>query len=328
LSRRSVGFSRYLAMRVSQAIPLFFGIIIINFAILHFAPGDPINRLAGEFASAEYVNMIRERFGLNKPLYEQLAIYIYNVLRGDLGYSYYYRQPVVNIIASTLPNTLILMGPSVIMASLLGLFLGVISSRKPYSMTDNTVTVFALVGYSLPIFWLGQVLLLVFSLGLGWFPSAGMTSVRVEHTGFAYVMDLMSHLFLPSLVLVLWQLALLARLTRASMLEVFREDFIVTARAKGLSERTVVYRHVLRNALLSVVTVIGVNVQYVFAGAVLTETVFSWPGIGRLFFGAIYARDYPLLMGVFIVVSLAVIVSNLIVDLLYGYLDPRIRFIT
>jgi len=328
LSRRNVGFSRYFAMRVAQAIPLFFAIIIINFVIIHFAPGDPASRLAGEFADANYLNMIREKFGLNKPLYEQLALYIYNVLRGDFGYSFYYEQPVIKIIESTLPNTLLLMGPSLLMASLVGLFLGVVSSRKPYSVTDNTVTVFSLVGYSLPIFWLGQVLLIAFSLDLGWFPSAGMASVRVDQVGLAYVADVVWHLFLPSVVLVVWQLALLSRLTRASMLEVFREDYIITARAKGLPERTVIYKHALRNALLAVVTVIGVNVQYMFAGAVLTETVFSWPGIGRLFYNAIFARDYPLLMGMFIIISLAVIVSNLIVDLLYGYLDPRIRFTT
>lgn len=323
-----MGYGRYLAIRLVQTIPLFFAIVVMNFIIIHLAPGDPVSRIAGEFATPEYIAMIRHSFGLDRPLYEQLGLYIYNILRGDFGYSYYHQQPVLTVIASTLPNTLILMGPAVAIASLAGLFLGVASSRKPYSLTDNALTVFALGGYSLPVFWLGQMLVIALALELGLFPSQGMVSLRTEQVGFSLLIDRLHHMFLPAAVQVIWQLALITRMTRASMLEVFREDYIITARSKGLPERIVVYKHVLRNALLSVVTVIGVNVQYMFAGAVLTEIVFAWPGTGRLFYGAIYARDYPLLMGLFIVISLAVIVSNLIVDLLYGYLDPRIRLIS
>ena len=315
----------YVARRVLQTIPLLLGVIVIAFALAHLAPGDPVYVFAGEAASEEYLNKLREHLGLNRPLYEQLVIYIVTVIQGDLGRSFVYNQPVLNVILDRLPATLLLTGVATLFSFALGIVLGVISSKKPYSITDNIITIICLSGYSVPVFWFAQTLILVLSVGLGWFPVQGMVAVREEMTGISYIFDVAHHLFLPALTLTLARLALTARLTRASMLEVCGQDFITTAWSKGLDENTVFYRHVLRNALLPVTTVLGLETGTMVAGAVLTETVFGWPGMGRLVYDAIITRDYPVLMGNFIVLSVSVVILNLITDLSYGILDPRIR---
>ena len=323
---QGVSLRRYVARRTAQTIPLVIGVIVINFTLIHLAPGDPVVIIAGEQATPERIEFLRSHFGLDKPLYEQLFVYIWNVLNGDLGYSISYQRPVIHLIMERLPNTLLLMFPSFVISSLLGIYLGMISARKPYSTVDNATTIFSLIAYCLPVFWLAQILILFFSLQIGWFPVAGISSARLQLAGIDYILDVLRHLFLPTVTLSAINLALISRLTRANLLEVLKLDFVTTARMKGLSEESVIRKHVLQNAMLPVVTVIGMNLVMVFAGAILTETVFGWPGLGRLTYEAIYARDYPTLLGMFVVVSFAVILTNLVTDVVYAFLDPRIRY--
>lgn len=324
----STSTASYISRRILEGIPLVLAIIIINFMIIHAAPGDPIIVLIGPFdVPQEYLNAMREHLGLDKPLLHQLVIYVHSILKGDLGQSYIFRQPVAGLILERIPPTLLLMGVQLVIFSLLGLIFGVISSRKPYSIMDNITTLISLIGYSIPVFWLGQMLILFFAIYLDWFPAQGMMSLRFELTGVSYYFDIIHHLILPVISLgTSMSLCLITRLTRASMLEVLGMDYITTARAKGLAENSVVYKHALKNALLPVVTVIGMNFGFMLAGAVLTETVFGWPGLGRLMFEAINARDYPVLMGMFVVISVFVITVNIITDILYSFLDPRIKY--
>lgn len=312
--------------RILQFVPLVFVIIIIIFTIIHIAPGDPAYILAGEEASAEYVEQIRQKMGLDRPMPEQLAIYLGNVLHGDLGYSLVYNQPVLNLILERLPATALLLGSSILLSTILGILLGLVSAMRPTSFIDKLISVISIAGRTMPVFWTGQILMLIFAIHLDWFPVQGMFSMRAELVGLEYFLDILSHLFLPMVALTAIQQTLITRLTRTSMLEVSTQDYIILARSKGLSERSVVVKHILRNALLPVVTAIGYNLALVMTGAVLTETVFAWPGLGRLTYTAIYTRDYPLLLGMFIFVSIAVLVANFLTDLLYAFLDPRIRY--
>ncbi|MFN8636165.1 MAG: ABC transporter permease [Chloroflexota bacterium] len=316
----------YVLQRIAQAVPVLLVLVVFNFVLIHAAPGDPIYLLAGQSGDATYYAEMRARFGLDRPLPEQLGRYLFNVARGDFGYSFAYRQPVFQVIVSRVPATLLLSLSGLGIATLLGVWLGVLSARNAETPLDHLISAGTLVGYSMPAFWLGQVLLIVFSAGLGLFPVQGMTTARVSYTGLSYVLDVLWHLVLPALTLGLLQLALVTRLTRAGLLEVLSEDYVRTARAKGLAPRIVLYRHALRNALLPVVTVVGGHVGTLLAGAVLTEIIFAWPGLGRLIYDATLSRDYPLLMAVFLVVSASVIVVNLLTDLTYSVLDPRVRY--
>lgn len=326
MEKRSQSLTQYILRRLFQAVPLILAIVVVNFCLIHMAPGDPIISLVGEFhTSEEYIQNVRRQYGLDKPLFVQLFIYIVNVLRGDFGYSFSFKQPVLDVILDRVPATLLLMIVTILFSTLAGVVLGVVSSRRQYSKTDNLVTLIALIGYSIPVFWLGQILLIAFSLKLPLFPAQGMQSLRENYTGIAYVIDVLHHLVLPAFALGLSYLAMNTRFTRASMLEVLGQDYVRTARAKGLSERKVIYKHALRNALLPLVTLTGLNFGFLLAGAVLTETVFAWPGLGRLMYDSIYTRDYPVLMGMFIFISAMVIVVNLITDIFYSVLDPRIR---
>ena len=322
-----VSIRSYLLRRGFEAIPVVLAVIVINFTLVHLAPGDPVSIMVGQAGGVDphYVEMMRTRFGLDKPLYEQLIIYLVRTLQGDLGYSFYYQRPVLNLILERIPTTLLLMLTQFIIASVLGVVLGVEASRKPYSKLDNATTTVALLGYSLPVFWVGQLLVLVFSIWLGFFPVQGMLSIQEDYRGVDYVVDILRHLTLPAVAMGLYNIALVFRLSKTSMLEVLWQDYITTARAKGIREKRVIYRHALRNALVPVVTVLGMNLGFILTGAVMTETVFAWPGLGRMMFDAIYARDYPVLMGMLIMVSVMVVVANLLTDLAYGYLDPRVR---
>lgn len=302
------------------------GVIVVNFLLIHLAPGDPVTIFLGNLGtSQEYVQAVRERLGLDKPLPIQLLIYIKDVLRGDLGFSYVSQETVLKLIAERIPATLLLVGTALILSSVLGVILGVISSRKPYSLMDNVNALIALIGYSIPVFWFGQILLMFLSLKMDLFPVQGMVSIRQVHSGIRYYLDLGHHLALPVLTLGLRYLAVNSRYARASMLDVLSLEYITTARSKGLTERTVFYKHALRNALLPVVTLFGINLGVVFAGAVLTETIFAWPGLGMLMLNAVYARDYPVLMGLLLVISTMVILANLVTDIVYSFLDPRIQ---
>lgn len=319
-------FKSYIAKRLLQFIPSLLGIIIITFVIIHAAPGDPVYYLAGEFASAEYIEGLRVKLGVDKPLLEQFSIYLKTVLQGDLGYSLIYNEPVWDAIASRAPATILLGVTSLTIALAIGIILGVISARKPYSLVDNFVTTLAVLGYSLPLFWMGMMAILLFSLKLHWFPIGGLMTLRVQLTGIAYIVDILKHLILPSFCLGTIHFAIIARLTRSNMIEQLSQDYIMTARAKGLSERTVIFKHALKNALLPIITVTGLNMGLLLSGTVLIETVFSWPGLGRLMYDALFTRDYPMLMGMFIVVSTSVLVANLITDFVYTFFDPRILY--
>lgn len=316
---------RLIARRIMLAVPLIFLVITINFLIVHTAPGDPTHILLGEAATKEFVEAVRAKFGLDKPLYMQYLLYISRVVQGDLGYSILRAQSVDSLIVERLPATLLLIFSAMCISVLVGIFLGVTASKKPYSLRDNLATGIALFGVSMPTFWLGQMLLIAFAIYAGVFPITGLRTLRIEMIGFDYVLDVLHHLMLPAVTLAAFHLAFITRLTRASMLEVLGQDFIVTARAKGLSDRTVTYRHGLRNALLPVTTYTGLSIGLLFAGAIMTETVFAWPGMGSLLYDSLRLRDYPVLLGIFIFVSVMVIISNLVVDILYGFLDPRIR---
>jgi peptide/nickel transport system permease protein len=317
---------RYVVQRLLQAVPVLLGLLVFNFLLIHTAPGDPIYVLAGQSGDAAYYAEMRARFGLDRPLHEQLGRYVLNVLRGDFGYSFAYRQPVFQVIASRVPATLLLSLSGLLIATVLGVWLGTLAARYADSPVDHLISVTTLVGYSMPAFWLGQVLLIVFAANLGLFPVQGMTTARGGYTGWRYGLDVAWHLVLPSVTLGLLQLALVTRLTRTGLLEVLAEDYVRTARAKGLLSGAVLFRHALRNALLPVVTVVGGHVGTLLAGAVLTEIIFAWPGLGRLLYDATLSRDYPLLMAIFLVVSASVVVVNLLTDLTYLLLDPRVRY--
>lgn len=321
-------YGSFVLRRLLASVPLLLAIITVNFGLIRLAPGDPVYMIIGEAAQYDerFVQEVRARFGLDRPLYEQYLSYVLRAVQGDLGVSFYFdQQPVLGVILSRLPQTLILLALGYGMAVGVGVWLGSRAARRPYSMTDNAASVVGLLGYSIPSFWLGMLLILVFSVHFGWFPVGGMMDVRTPATGFAMIVDRARHLVLPALALGAFHLALITRLTRGSMLEVLQLDFITAARAKGLRERDVQRRHALRNALLPVVTAAGYTVGFLLAGSVLVETVFAYPGMGRLLYQALIARDFPLMLGVLIVVSVAVILANLLTDLIYGKIDPRIR---
>jgi len=301
-------------------------VVVVNFVIIHLAPGNPIDILVGDFpAPPEYVARLSRDFGLDRPLWEQLFLYFGRLVQGDLGFSFANRQPVLGVILDRLPATLLLSGTALVLAAVLGVALGVLSSRRPYSILDNFTSVLSLVGFSMPVFWLGQLLIMGFALELRWFPAQGMVSLRADPSGWGRMLSIAAHLILPALALSVRFLALNSRISRASMLEILRQEYIVTARAKGLSEGRIVYIHALRNSMLPIVTVIGFNFGFLLAGSALVETVFAWPGIGRLLYDSITSRDYPVIMGIFLAVCAGIIIVNLLTDIAYAYLDPRVK---
>lgn len=318
--------ARFLLRRFIQSIILILLLVVVNFFLIHLAPGDPVTYLAGQSGNEQYYEFIREKFGLNEPLLTQLWIYFTQILRGDLGYSLSYQQSVSQVIFSRVPATLLLTLSSMIIATILGIILGVEAARRENSLFDRLANIFALLGNSFPSFSIGQILLLIFALYLGFFPAQGMLSVEKDLSGFAYLFDLAKHLALPVVTLVIIQIAQIMRLMRTEMLDVLGENFITTARAKGVSETKVFYAHALRNALLPIVTILGSSLGMILSGAVLVETVFGYPGLGRLMIEVIAARDYPVLMGLFLLISISVVVMNFITDLTYTFLDPRIKY--
>jgi peptide/nickel transport system permease protein len=293
--------------------------------LIRLAPGDPISVLAGERSSLEYQTQLRRDLGLDQPLGVQLWRYLVNVARGNLGYSFTLQQPVIALIAQRLPPTLLLMLTSLSLAAIAGIWSGVAIAMRPRSVGANALTVGSLLGYSIPSFWFAELLILLFAVRLQWFPLVGMTSLGGQ-TGAQLWLDIAWHLVLPTLTLGIFNLALFSRLTRAAMRDVLEQEYVNVARGKGLSERTVIYKHALRNGLLPVITVFGLNLGSIPAGFVLVETVFGWPGLGRLTFDAVAARDYPLISGMFVCISEAVIVANLATDWAYSLIDPRIRY--
>lgn len=318
--------ARFFLRRAIQALLLILILIVVNFLLIHLAPGDPVHLLAGQSGDEKYYEFIRAKFGLNQSLPRQLWIYLSSVIRGDLGYSLGYQQPVIHVIITRIPATLLLTISAVLISSVTGVVLGVEAARRENSLIDRSINAFALVGYSVPSFSVGHLLLIVFGLRLGLFPIQNLSSATHELTGLAYGLDVLSHLVLPVTTLAVVYMAQIMRLTRTAMLNVLGENFVVAARAKGLSEGRVLYGHALRNALLPIVTVVGHDFGMLLSGAVLVETVFAWPGLGRLMLDALAMRDYPILMGLFLMISVSVILVNFIVDLTYSALDPRIRY--
>jgi peptide/nickel transport system permease protein len=311
--------------RFLAAIPLLFAIVVFAFFLIHTAPGDPVHVMMGDFsASEEQIAELRAKMGLDQPVHVQFLRYLGGVLTGDLGYSYIASGPVLDLIVQRIPATLILMLPALLIFTALGVVLGVFVATRPYSAADNAASLGAVLGYSVPVFWLGQLAALLFAYQLGWLPAQGMRNFRADPSGWGYFVDLLTHLVLPATVLGTRYLAVNARLTRASMIEALGQDYIIKARAQGLPERVIRW-HALRNAILPVVTMLGINFGDILTGTVLIEIVFGWPGLGRLMYDAIFARDYPLLMGLFILVAMGTVVANAVTDIVYSFVDPRVR---
>jgi peptide/nickel transport system permease protein len=317
---------RLILARLGWAVPVIGVILVVNFLIIHLAPGDPVQALVGDFpAPPGYLEQVRRDFGLDQPLPVQLWRYGENLLAGNLGYSFANRQPVLGLILARAGTTMILMLPALTTASLLGIVLGLAAARRSGSWIDSGITALALFGYSVPIFWLGQLLIILFSIELGWLPAQGMISLRSNPTGWAAVKDVAWHLVLPAFSITIFFVAIVARVARASIIGVLSQDFVTTALAKGLPRRAVLWRHVIPNAMIPVVTVIGYNFGYSLTGAILVETVFAWPGLGSLFISSVGNRDYPVLQGILLLSSVMVVAANLVTDFAYALLDPRVR---
>jgi peptide/nickel transport system permease protein len=322
----------YLLRRILGAIPLLLGILTLIFFIIHMAPGDPTARYFNPNVSPEVIAQMRRNLGLDQPLHIQYFRWLSSFVRGEFGYSFGQMRPIAEILPSVLWNTLQLTLVSLVMIFAVGMLLGIVQAVRQYSATDNALTFFALFFYSMPSFWLALMLILIFSLKAsqwGWplvLPASQMTSVGYEFMSAGeQAIDRLQHLLLPSIALGIGGAAGIARYMRGSMLEVIHQDYIRTARAKGLSERAVVFKHALRNALIPIVTLLGLYLPYLLSGAVFVETIFAWPGMGRLIVDSIFQRDYPLVVATSFVVSAMVVAGNLAADILYAVVDPRIR---
>ena len=313
---------RYLARRLLLLVPVLVGVSVIVFMVLNLSPGDPVESMLGAQATQEDRRRLRADLGLDQPLHVQYVRWLGHVVQGDLGRSLWMKRPVLAEVLLRFKATLILTGTALLLSTTVGLALGVASATRPNSLLDRVSAMASLFGASMPSFWLGIVLMVVFALQLGWLPASGMYAPY----GGGDLPDLLAHLILPAITLAAASVTIIARLTRATMLETLGQDYIRTARAKGVVERAVVLRHGLGNALIPIVTVIGVQAGYLLGGAVLTETVFAWPGVGTLMVQGILARDFPLVQGCVLVVALSFVLINLAVDLLYAWLDPRIRY--
>ncbi|MGC1402169.1 MAG: ABC transporter permease [Thermodesulfobacteriota bacterium] len=320
-------FFTLLAKRVLYAAILLIAVLVLNFLLIHLAPGDPAEVIAGVMGGTtkEVLQEIRATYGLDKPVAVQLAVYLKKVAGGNLGYSFYFNRPVTELITQRVPATVLLVLSAMILALCLGTFLGVLASKKPNGAFSHLITILSLVGYSAPVFWTGIMLLILLASWIHLFPVSGMYDVARATGGIRRVLDILHHLVLPMLTLGIVYLAQYSRLARSSMLDVLGADYIRTARAKGVSEKGVVYKHALKNAVLPIITMAGLQISYMFSGAVLVETVFNWPGLGRLAFESILRRDYPTILGILFFSTFIVIIANLLTDLLYRLVDPRIH---
>jgi peptide/nickel transport system permease protein len=318
---------RFVAVRVIRAIGLIAAVAVLNFTLLHMVPGDIVQTIVGEMGGATEatIKALRETYGLDRPFYEQLLVYVGHVLSGDLGISAYYNKPVLGLILERVPATVLLVTTALTMAVLVGTTLGVLSARFPRSWFTAAVNIVALFGFSAPVFWTGLMLLLLFAVVIPLVPTGGLYNDAVRHTPVGFVFDVAHHLILPAVTLALIYLALYTRLARSSMLEIMDSDYVRTARAKGLSEPKVLFKHALRNALMPVVTFAGLQLSGMLAGSVLVETVFTWPGLGLLAYDSIVRRDNQLILGILIVSAALVIIGNALTDLVYRLIDPRIK---
>ena len=318
----------FLFRRLVYGLVLMLGVVVLNFILIRLAPGDPAVVIAGEMGGgdAALLDAIRAQYGLDKPLLTQLGIYLGNILQGDLGQSFFFNQPVATLIGNRIGPTILLVLSAQVLSILLGVFLGVIAAREPNGVLSGVVSVVATVGYAVPVFWTGIMLIILFASVFPIFPVEGMQSVRLRDAGlWVRSVDIAHHLVLPAFTLALIYLAQYARLSRASMLDVLGSDYIRTARAKGAPEHSILFKHALRNASLPILTVAGLQFGNLISGALLVETVFNWPGMGRLAFESILRRDYPTVLGVLFFASAMVVVANLLTDLSYRLADPRLR---
>jgi peptide/nickel transport system permease protein len=311
----------YIIKRLLAVVPVLFGLTLIAFAIMAAIPGDPATAILGSYATPENVEKLNRDLGLDKPLPQQYAIWLGNILQGDFGRSYTLNRPVIDEVLERFNATLILAGAAMLLCSFFGLIAGIVSAVRQFGWADRLITFIVLIGISVPSFWLGLMLILAFAVNLQWLPASGMYAIY----GGGDLSDLLKHLVLPAITLSVVATGVIARLTRAAMLEVLRQDYIRTARAKGLTERRVIYRHAFKAALVSVIPVLGVQAGFVIGGAVYIETVFQWPGIGAMLVKAITTRDLLLVQGGVLVVAVAYLLFNLLADVLQSLLDPRLR---
>jgi len=302
----------FIVRRLALSIPTLIGVMIVVFLLLYVAPGDPVQDMVGERADAETVARLRKDLHLDEPILKQFTLYMGSVVRGDLGKSYITQRPIIRDIKERFPKTLLLAGTAMLLASVLGITIGVLSARNPGGWFDRLSLGFAYLGISFPVYWVGLILILIFAVTLKWLPPSGYGGIK--------------YLILPALALGSRSIAFLARVTRSAMLDVLHGDFVRTARAKGLKERTVVVRHALRNALIPIVTVLGLDFGYYLTGSILTETIFSWPGIGRYVVNAIARRDLPAINGSVLFLSVVFVLVNLLTDLAYAKADPRVAY--
>jgi peptide/nickel transport system permease protein len=320
--------SRYLARRLLQAIPLLIVISLLTFLIVEIAPGDAAQMYIDPNKGTDpaYIEQVRRSLGLDQPVYVRYVGWLGQTLSGDLGFSFRNRRPVVLEIGDRLPNTLLLSGVSLAFSFIIAIPIGVISALKRYTLLDYVLSTVALAGISIPIFWVALLLIQVFAIQLGWLPATGMTDVRANHTGWQATLDVIRHMILPTITLSLAQIAGWSRYQRSALLEVLGQDYIRTAQGKGLRERRILLVHALRNSLIPMVTLLGISVPTVVTGAFITETIFGWPGIGRLGVEAVTGRDYPVIMAVTMLSALLIVVGNLLADIAYAWVDPRIRY--
>ncbi len=317
----------YLAKRLLQAVPILIGASTIIFFLMHAAPGDPTSIYLGNpNIDPRVIEQMRENLGLDQPVHIQYVKWVSSFLQGEFGYSFSQKRPIADILKDTIPNTLVLSAVALAIIFVLGIVIGTVQAVRQYSWGDNLATALAFFFYSMPSFWFGLMLILLFAYKLQWLPASQMTSVNYEFmSGSAQLTDRLKHLLMPAIALGVGGAASVARYMRSGMLEQIRQDYVRTARAKGLSERKVVFKHAMRNALIPVITLLGLYLPFLMAGAVLIETVFAWPGMGRTIVTAIFQRDYPVVLATAFVISVMVILGNLIADVLYSVVDPRIR---
>ncbi|MFN2420970.1 MAG: ABC transporter permease [Gemmatimonadota bacterium] len=317
----------YLGKRLLLAVPILIGASTIIFFLMHAAPGDPTSLyLANPNISPDVIEQMRRNLGLDQPVHVQYVKWLGSFLRGDFGYSFSQHRPIADILKDTIPNTLILSSVALVLIFAIGVVVGTLQAVRQYSWADNLATVLSFFFYSMPSFWFGLMLILLFAFKLQWLPASQMTSVEYEFlSGPGRLIDRLEHLLLPALALGVGGAASVSRYMRSGMLEQIRQDYVRTARAKGLNERKVVFKHAMRNALIPVVTLLGLYIPFLISGAVLIETIFAWPGMGRTIVTAIFQRDYPVVLASAFVISILVILGNLVADILYSVIDPRVR---
>ncbi|CEN21310.1 ABC transporter permease [Paraclostridium sordellii] len=317
---------KYILKRLFTTLVVLFGISIIIFTLIHLQPGNPYSTMIDPNVSPEVVKEMLSKIGYYDPIHIKYIKWISRALRGDLGYSIYYGKPVIDIISSRMTNTVILASFSLLISIVFGIGIGILSAIKKNTLFDKIATVFSFIGVSIPAFFFGLILIKVFSFDLQLLPVSGMKTLGSDFTGIESFFDLLKHLLLPSIVLAFLQSTAFIRYTRSSMIDVLDKEYIVTARAKGLSKNKAIFKHGLKNALIPIVTIICLQIPFLFSGALLTETVFVWPGIGRLSYEAVLNRDYSLIMGILMILSIIILLSNLLADILYAVIDPRIRY--